>query len=280
MTDSNPSSQWNCLLRNLGAWQGSFTRFSPQGHINETIPTLVTLEGLNDNQMIRQTIQQFSPESGELVQHKVLEYGSLGRGVLLFEQGEFSQGSLQWAPFSEFGAEMGFIQGDRRLRLVQLFDKDSQLSSLTLIREHRQGTPPAERPPLTVEQLLGTWQGEAITLYADWRSPCRFSSTLVVQLEGDRLRQHLMAPGFEFTSTAQVEGSILRFDQGKHPVQVLLLPDGASSNTPLTVPRGMPFLLEAGWLVEEGQRQRMIRSYDAQGGWVSLTLVTEQRISL
>lgn len=24
-------SQWECLLENLGEWQGSFTRFSPQG---------------------------------------------------------------------------------------------------------------------------------------------------------------------------------------------------------------------------------------------------------
>ncbi|MDJ0549650.1 MAG: DUF3598 family protein, partial [Microcystis sp. M49637_WE12] len=24
-------SQWECLLKNLGQWQGSFTRLSPQG---------------------------------------------------------------------------------------------------------------------------------------------------------------------------------------------------------------------------------------------------------
>ncbi len=63
--------------------------------------------------------------------------------------------------FSKFGAELGFINGDHRLRLVQLFDPDSQLSSLTLIREHRLNTAASERPPLTLEMLLGEWQGRS-----------------------------------------------------------------------------------------------------------------------
>lgn len=64
-------------MRNLGAWQGSFTRLSPQGEIQEDIPTIITLEGLNDNQTVRQTIQHFSPSTGEVVQNKVLEYSSM-----------------------------------------------------------------------------------------------------------------------------------------------------------------------------------------------------------
>lgn len=272
------SSQWTNLLQNLGAWQGSFTRLSPQGEIQEDIPTLVTLEGMNNNQSIRQTIQHFST-TGEVVQEKVLEYSSLNRGVLFFENGAFSQGSIQFGPFSEFGAELGFIDGNRRLRLVQLFDTDSNLSRLTLIREHRLDSQAPERPPLTVEMLLGEWQGEAVTLYPDWRNPESYPTTLSIRLEGDRLSQHLKTSQFELTSTANINGSTLLFDQGSHSVQVLLLADGASATTPLTIPKNKPFFLEAGWLIADNRRQRLIRSYDAKGGWSSLTLVTERKIA-
>lgn len=274
---SGSSSQWENLLQNLGAWQGSFTRLSPQGEIQQDIPTLVTFEGVNDNQTIRQTVQHFSSD-GEVVEEKVLVYSSLNRGVLFFEDGAFSQGSIQFGPFSQFGAELGFINENRRLRLVQLFDKNSNLSRLTLIRERLLDTQAPERPPLTVEMLLGEWQGEAVTLYADLRNPESYCTSLSIQMVGDRLSQRLTTPSLEFTSTAKIDGSILYFDQGSHPVQVLLLPDGASSTTPLTIPKGCPFFLEAGWLIAENLRQRMIRSYDAKGGWISLTLVTERKI--
>ncbi|WAL60224.1 DUF3598 family protein [Thermocoleostomius sinensis] len=272
------TSQWERLLLNLGAWQGSFSRFSPQGVLQEDTPTLVTLEGLNENQTIRQTIQLFSLATGELVQNKVLEYSSLSRSTLFFADGAFSQGSMQFAPFSEFGAELGFIQSDRRLRLVQLFDKDGHFSRLTLIREHRQHTPKTERPPLSVEMLLGNWQGTAITLYPDWRTPEGYVTSLQVHREGNLLRQQLTTPQWELVSTGEIAGSIVRFQQGHYPIQLLLLPDGASSNTPLTIPKGEPFFLEAGWLIAKNLRQRMIRRYDAKGGWVSLTLVTERKV--
>ncbi|MCY7390505.1 MAG: DUF3598 family protein, partial [Leptolyngbyaceae cyanobacterium CAN_BIN12] len=125
-------SQWDCLLQNLGEWQGSFTRFSAEGNELEDTPTVVSLEGLNGNQTIRQIIRRLASEPTE----KILEYSTLGRGILFFEDGAFSQGSLQFAPFSEFGAELGLIHGDRRLRLVQLFNRDSQCDRVTLIREH------------------------------------------------------------------------------------------------------------------------------------------------
>ena len=277
MAMNDSSSQWDRLLRNLGAWQGSFTRMSDQGELLEDIPTLVSLEGINQNQAIRQTIQHFST-TGDVTYNKVLEYSSLGRGIQLFADGEFSQGSTQLAPFGDFGAEFGFIQADRRLRLVQLF-KNCHFSTLTLIREHRQNTPAVENPPLSIEMLQGNWQGEAVTIYPDWRTPDRYATTLSITLKDNRLHQRLTVPNLELVSTAAIEGSKLLFDQGSNPIQVLLLPDGVSCNTPLTVPKGKPFILEAGWLVKPNLRQRMVRSYDAQGGWVSLTLVTEEKVS-
>lgn len=277
MTQPGSIPQWDNLLCNLGAWEGSFTKLSAQGEIQADTPTLVTLEGLDDRKMVRQTIDQFSASRAEVTQHRVLEYRSLGRGILLFEGGAFSQGSIQLAPSTEFGAELGFLWGEHRLRLVQLFNEDRQLSKLTLIREHLQGKKPADRPPLTVEQLIGQWQGEAVTIDLNWRSS-QYATALSITCEAARLCQHLTLPDLEISSSAQVNGSTLLFDQGKFPIQVLLLPDGASSNTPLILPKGQPFFLEAGWLINPSLRQRMIRSYDAHGGWSSLTLVTERRV--
>lgn len=286
---SHSSSQWNNLLKNLGNWQGSFARLSPQGSVQEEIPTLVSLEGLNNNRTIRQTIQYFStkPDSTETVeQEKVLEYSSLGRGVLFFDNGAFSQGSIQLGPFAEFGAELGFINKDCRLRLVQLFNREGHLAQITLIREARAGsTDIPERPFLTLEALLGEWRGEAVTLYPDWRSLDTFSTTLSLQRQGEQLLQHLTtdqagtSPNLDFSSTARIDGSMLRFSEDAHPIQVLLLPDGASCTSPLVVEARRPLFLEVGWLIQADLRQRMVRSYDAKGGWVSLTLITEHKIS-
>jgi hypothetical protein len=223
------------------------------------------------------------------VQDQVLEYRSLNRSILLFENGAFSQGSIQWGPAAEFGAELGLIDHvseavakNRRLRLVQQFNLEGKLSRLTLIREQRAGTDAAERPPLQLEHLLGEWQGEATTLYPDWRSPDTYPTRLKLQIEAeDRLVQQLSfgeGPATKsITSTARIQGSILLFDQSTPPVQVLLLPDGASSNCPLQVMSGQGFVLEVGWLLQPDLRQRLIRRYDNKGGWVSLTLVTEHK---
>ena len=274
-------SQWEYLLKNLGEWQGSFTRFSPQGEQLEDTPTVVSLEGLNDNQTIHQIVRRFPPE--QPVEEKVLEYSSLNRSILLFENGAFSQGTIQWAPFSECGAELGLIEGDRRLRLVQLFNKDSQLSRITLIREQLAGTDTPERPELTLEQLLGEWHGEAVTIYPDMRSPDTYSTQLRLHREEtNRVVQQLTygtgTSAQTITSTARVNGSILHFDQSRLPVQVLLLPDGASSNCPLAIKPGQFFVLEVGWLLQPDQRQRLVRTYSDKGEWSSLTLVNEQKV--
>jgi Domain of unknown function (DUF3598) len=269
------NSQWDNLLCNLGTWNGSFTRLSAQGELQEDTPTRVTLEGLNDNKTIRQSIDRLTP-TGTIAQQQVLEYSSLSRSLLLFEGGAFSQGSMQLAPLTEFGAEFSLLWGDRRLRLVQTFGENHQLASLTLIREHRGQGQIDHHPPLSPEMLVGQWQGEAETIYPDWRST-QYATHLTVEIKGDRLNQTLTLPNLELATRAEIRGSALLFNQGKFPIQVLLLPNGASSNTPLTLPRGQPFFLEIGWLIEPNLRQRLIRSYDAQGSWSHLTLVTEKK---
>jgi Domain of unknown function (DUF3598) len=283
-------SQWQCLLENLGQWQGSFTRLDPDGQVLEDSPSLLSLEGLNQNQTVRLTLQFLAGSDGAqtITSEKVQEFSTLTRSMLLFEQGGFSQGSIQLAPDNEFGAEFGLIEGNRRLRLVQLFDPQGQLDKLTLIREQRLGTDAPERPPLTLDMLLGQWQGEAITLYPDLRSPDTYTTHLNLERQGDTLLQHLTTSnGLDITSQAEIgdfhaetrRERILKFNQGSQPVQVLLLPDGVSSTCPRQIQPRLPLFLEVGWLINPSLRQRMIRSYNASGEWVSLTLVVESKQS-
>ena len=269
------STQWEYLLKNVGEWQGSFTRFSPLGKLLEDTPTVVSLEAQDNNQSMHQIVRRLPP--GQLPQDKVFDYRSLGRGVLFMENGAFSQGPLQWGPFSEFGAELGLIEGDRRLRLVQLYSKERKLDRLTLIREKLAGTDSPERPPLTLDQLLGEWEGEATTRYPDFRTPETSATRLQIRRDSNRLVQQLTFGDHTITSSAKIEGSTLLFEQGL-PVQILLLPDGASSNCPVEIKQGHNFVLEVGWLTNPKQRQRLIRSYSDKGEWTSLTLVREEKI--
>lgn len=267
-------SQWECFLQNLGVWEGSFTNFSPQGELlNDTLSRL-SLEGLNNNQTVRLTLSRSGRDD------LIREFSSVGGGLLFFENGSFSEGLIQLGPFSEFGAELAFVHENYRLRLVQLFDKNGNLNRLTLIREHLAGTQTAERPPLQINDLLGEWQGEAVTIYRDLRSPDIYSTTLKLQLDdAGRLIQSTSFAERTITSTATIKDRIILFDQDpEKQVQVLLLPDGASATSPVKVQLRQPLFLEVGWLIQANLRQRMIRSYNEKGEWVSLTLVTEERV--
>lgn len=271
------ASQWERLLKNSGAWAGSFTQLSPQGTTLQDTPSLVTLQPLDDGRLMRQTIAKYPADASP--QETVLEYRSLAKSVLFFESGAFSQGSMQWGPFSEFGAELGLISDQHRLRLVQLFDKSRQLSQLTLIREHLEGTLPSHRPHLTLEMLEGTWVGEAVTLYPDLRPSDTAQTRLEIARTAGGVTQTLyLGSGIPpICSQGQILDHRLLFEGGPQTVQVLLLPDGASSTCPTHIQQRQPLFLEAGWLVEPNVRQRMIRRYSAQGSWESLTLVTERR---
>lgn len=278
------ASQWQSFLQNLGTWVGSFTHFSPQGTQLDDRPSILTIEGLNDNQAAKLTLKR------QGLDDIVLEFSSLARGLLFFENGAFCQGTIQFSPVSDFGAEFSFIYENRRLRLVPLFDTDNHLRQITLIRESRQGTSLNERPPLQVDQLIGTWKGEATTIYPDLREPTIYPTKLHLEFDdsekssdkssGKLIQTSSFANNPPFTSTATINGSIITFDgKPENPIQVLMLPDGASVTFPTTAKLHQPLFLEAGWLIRNDLRQRMIRSYNDKGEWVSLTLVTEKKIS-
>ena len=274
------SEQWNYFLKNLGEWHGSFTRFSPQGEETSDTPTIVTLEGLNDDRNVHQVVRYLPPD--EPSRDVVVDYDSLNRSIVFFKNGAFCQGSMQWGPYSTFGAEFGIIDneygdGSRRLRMVELYNSSSQLERVVLIREKLPNSSVPERPTLTVDRLLGEWQGEAVTMYADLSSSSKFSTRLKIeQLDENHLQQSLSFGNRTITSTAEIKGSRLLFTDSL-PTQIMMLPDGASCNCPLEVKLGHNFVLEMGWLLQPNIRQRIIRSYNEKGNWVSCTLVTEKK---
>jgi hypothetical protein len=278
------TTNWENFLKNLGEWRGSFTHVSPQGELLDSTPSILNLEGFDDNQAVRFRLRRFGEGGYDTppIQDYQQEYRSLARQIIFFDTGAFSKGPQIFAPFTQFGAEYGFVQDNRRLRLVQLYDKDGSFASLTLIREFRSGTDAQERPPLTIDQLIGTWEGEAYTAYPDWQPPTVYSTRLEVRSINDgHIEQRLSFADQQIVSTARVEGNQIYFGDRDQPIsrQITLLPDGASSNVPLKLQRRQPFLVEAGWLVTEDERQRLIRCYDEKGEWESSTHVIERRVS-
>ncbi len=274
------NSNWDNFLKNLGEWQGSFTNFSPTGELLGSTLSILSLEGAEDNQLVKFRIRRYGAGGYDSVpvSDNLQEYRSIGRPNIFFDTGAFSKGTIQLSPISEFGAEYGFVTTDRRLRFVQLFDEEHKFISLVLIREFRKGTAAPERPPLTVEQLVGKWVGQAVTAYADLRNPDCYTTNLeIVQIAGDRLAQKLAWGDHTITTTAQIIGNKLRYEGGKSPREILLLPDGGSSNVPLQIHRHEPFMVEVGWLVNDQERQRLMRSYNAKGEWVSSTHIIENK---
>jgi Domain of unknown function (DUF3598) len=272
-------SNWANFLKNLGEWEGTFTQVSTDGKLLDSTPSILTLEGLEDNQLVRFRLRRFANNITEQpTSDRSQEYTDLGRQAVFFDTGAFSKGSLQVAPFSEFGAEYGFVGENRRSRLVQLFDKQGGFSSLTLIREIRSGTNATMRPNLTVNQLVGKWKGTAYTSYSDWKDPDTYPTSLEVSAIDGSLQQQISFGDRTITSAARIDDNQLHFENGATPRRILLLPDGASSNTPLQISHRQPFFVEAGWLLSDNERQRLIRNYNDKGEWISSTHIIEHRI--
>lgn len=238
------SSQWLNFLQNLGEWRGSFTGISPSGTVLRDTPSLLTLEpGETDASgaitMVRFGLQRFEAGDSSGVPSSDLsqEYRSLGRQVVFFEGGTFCKGSLQLAPGTEFGGEFGFIHGDRRHRLVLLYDKNGSRDQLVLIREFRVGSQASACPPLTAEQLAGPWRGSCSTISADWPEP----------------------------ETTAVEAQF-----GAHELAELhWLDDGGYCRWPQQVSHRAAFSVEGGWLTAPDRLERLIRHYDSSGAWQS-----------
>ncbi|ABB56606.1 DUF3598 family protein [Synechococcus elongatus] len=267
-------SVWNCLLENVGEWRGSFTSLNLQGEILSEQPTVVTLSASADRQQAK-IVVDYQQQPDRRVE---IPFTSVSRAYLGFDDGAFSQGGMQLAPFGEFGAEQGLLADQQRRRLVWQY-RDRQLQGLTLIREALPGIDAFQQAPLTVQDLLGTWSGIAETRYPDWRSPDRVTTQLRLEKVGNQLQSQLDWGDRTIESLAPIQGSQLVFVGKQQAVTIWLLPGGVSCACPTELALRSPFQLELGWLVSRDRRLRLIRSFDASGAWTSVTLITEQRLS-
>ncbi|MFN9630239.1 MAG: DUF3598 family protein [Cyanobacteriota bacterium] len=244
------ASQWQNFLRNLGEWRGSFATIDAAGAMGEVSPSILTLaeegEGVVRFGLCRWPSEvAVAPgggpqgEPGPPSRAMEQEYRSLGRQVVFFPTGTFCKGSLQVAPQTAFGGEFGFIDADRRHRLVVLYTEAGEVDRLVLIREFRAGSGAVEGPPTTAEQLLGPWRGEAATISADWPEP-------------------EVRPTERLLGAADLEG-------------LRLLPDGGFCRLPARVSHREAFAIEGGWLPGPGRLELLIRRYDSSGAWLSAT---------
>ena len=147
-------SQWHNFLLNLGEWHGSFTQLDAQGAIGESTASILSLIQGDEERLVHFSLRRFGQGLDNAPTREISQdYRSLGRQVVFFDGGSFSKGTLQVAPGSTFGAEFGFIDADRRHRLVVLHNNEGCFESAVLIREVRAGSAACERPPLTIQEI-------------------------------------------------------------------------------------------------------------------------------
>ncbi len=276
-------SQWECVLENLGEWVGSFTTVTPKGELIEDIPSIIKLSGIRDNQAIHLVLNRFYPlpnSTEKYAKEVVWDFSTPpGIGAVYFETGAFSSGALTVYIGVKTIAEFSLRAGDRRFRMIQTFDITQKLDRVTFIREHLEGTTKPERLHLEIANLVGTWNGIATTLYADDRpaiaartqSIFRVSDTGYQLIEQDKSIDLNVDP---HTPAATVWHFINRSDGQSY--QLLLLPDGGYSITPIQIELGHAFNLEIGWIHQTNQRQRLVRRYDDSGKWESATFINEK----
>ena len=273
-------SQWNYFLKNLGTWEGSFTHLSAEGKEIKDTPTVVTFEASQNNQSVHQVVRYLPKHQAASDIKADYTPNSLSRDLIFFENGSFCRGNTLWSGFGNFVSEFGLIESDRRLRTVNIYNNSINLNRIVLIREKLSDSNTPERPQLKVEDLLGEWQGKAVTIYPDSSEPTSSTTHLKIsQKDNNYIEQELSFGNRKITSTARVIGSRLLFENSKLPVQILLLPDGCSCNCPLEIKSGHSFVLELGWLLQPNKRQRIMRNFNQKGIWVSSTFVTENKIS-
>ena len=276
-------SQWDCVLKNLGEWVGSFTTVTPQGELIEDIPSIINLPGIRDNQAIHLVLKRFYPlpnSTEKYAKEVVWDFSTPpGIGALYFETGAFSSGALTVYVGVKTIAEFSLRAGDRRFRMIQTFDVTQQLDRVTFVREQLQGSATPELPHLEIADLLGTWAGIATTLYADDRPSIEVKthSTFTVSETGYQLIEQELSIDLTVdphTPAARLWQFINRSDSQSY--QLLLLPDRGYAITPTKIKLGHAFNLEIGWIHQTNQRQRLLRRYDSSGKWESATFFVEQ----
>lgn len=271
-------SQWENLFKNAGTWNGCFTRFTATGTRVSDTPSCLTLEQVEPKRCRFQLTRY--PE-GQEPQSMESNFTSLARSGMFFAEGSFSKGSMQRSPVSQFGTEFGLTLPDARLRLVQIFQPGGDLDYVVVIRETREGAVEVERPVLDLEQLVGTWRGQAIHYFNDWTT----SDPIPTELKLTRSLSHTIQQEWQLgtegsrSQLSASNNSRWLFEQGGINYQLLCLPGGGASLCPQSVRSRTAFHCELSWLVDPQTRLRVIRWYKADGAWDYSTWVREEKVA-
>ena len=177
------SSQWDGLLRNVGEWRGWFDSLDRTLQRTKRQPSLLTLQPAPSGVPLNLTLllwpegagssSPHQPPAGEPEKRIVQSFTRLDPDMGVFGTGSFSRGTLHRSTWSKLYAEFGFLDDQRRHRLVLLWDGAGQLDRIVLIREFLAGSSAVECPPLKEDQLMGEWrhvipsEGDDIHLTAD-----------------------------------------------------------------------------------------------------------------
>ena len=129
-----------------------------------------------------------------------------------------------------------------------------------------------------MDQLLGTWRGQATVYRSDWSVSQPMATELTIsQLSSDTILQTWRAGPATGESKARLDGLRLLFEQTGY--QLLWLPNGGSSLCPPTLQRQTAFRCEIGWLIEPNIRLRLTREYQADGSWAQQTWIKEEKVA-
>ena len=159
--------EWELLQRNVGEWRGWFDSLDRTLQRTKRQPSLLTLEPAPSGVPLNLTLllwpeaavssSPHQPPAGEPEKRIVQSFTRLDPDMGVFGTGSFSRGTLHRSTWSKLYAEFGFLDDQRRHRLVLLWDGAGQLARIVLIREFLAGSSALERPPLEADQLIGDW---------------------------------------------------------------------------------------------------------------------------
>ncbi|MEL6814892.1 MAG: DUF3598 family protein [Cyanobacteria bacterium J06598_3] len=297
------TSQWQNIRQNIGTWHGAFTQFSPEGNQVSDTPSVLTLEEISLDKTMALTLTRSPTDGPEKVNRLTFTAPGPAPYTYFFESGAFSQGSAQWSSFGQFGTEVSLKVGDRRVRYVIMYEGTphytSKLKYVTLIGETQTGGPPFDESTLTLDQLLGHWQGHAEILAAatgemtagnsDWQLTPELALTCTEPADGAADEHRPALSLFSDSQATLTSENVLPLKETSAEIaagtdataltyQLMLLPKGAYCLLPQEICREQAFRIEVGWLGDGGRRERLIRYYDTRGVWMASALITDRLI--
>lgn len=227
-----------CRYQATGDWYGTWTRYSSEGEVIESLQCIRSLQANVDGSEINhQNHYTYADGKSET---KTFGPYKKPHTRALFLDNSFSWGSTQVEAGSTFGFETGFRYEDKRATVGVMYNDSGHLQQITAISEHLASF--AKEPPHPpTHKFTGNWQGTRKTMTPD-----------------------LIVSPPETTSWQRLE------DFGKDYLTLRFL-DGISLSCPRQLETGTDFFMAVDWLINAALLLRGIRHY-GESGFTKFTL--------